>query len=104
MKVLLGVKGLRLFINSKQTWKVVNELLGNQFNNYFVNAGIELSERFLPSDDYKLYLTDAITERFTFTQVSCLDVENIVRSFKDSSPGADEIPMKSFEENLPVLG
>ena len=45
-----------------------------------------------------------ITERFTFSQVSCLDVENIVRSFKDSSPGADEIPMKLFKENLPVLG
>ena len=55
------------------------------------------------SDDYKLYLTDVITERFTFSQVSCLDVENIVRSFKDSSPGADEIPMILFKENLSVL-
>ena len=118
--------------NCKQTWKVINELLGrkryanlpnefiyndikftdpvsiaNQFNNYFVNAGIELSERFPPSDDYKLYLTDVISDYrkfFTFSQVSCLDVENIVRSFKDSSPGADEIPMKLFKENLPVLG
>ena len=115
--------------NFKQTWKVINELLGrkryanlpnefiyndikftdpvsiaNQCNNYFVNAGIELPERFPPSDDYKLYLTDVITERFTFSQVSCLDVENIVRSFKDSSPVADETPMKLFKENLPVLG
>ena len=78
--------------------------IANQFNNYFVNVGIELSERFPPSDDYKLYLTDVITERFTFSQVSCLDVENIVRSFNDSSPGADEIPMKLIKENLPVLG
>ena len=114
--------------SSQNTWNVINSLLGrqghvempdtfvegdetisdpheiaNRFNNYFANIGPSLAEHFTPDNSFFDYLNDNIDENFTFSPVTVTEVSSLVHSFKNSSPGYDDITMKIFKDNIEIL-
>ena len=52
---------------------------------------------------YSEYLSENINTQFIFEPVTRDQITNIVNSFKNSSPGMDDLPIKLFKENLSVL-
>ena len=52
---------------------------------------------------YAEYLSENINTRFIFEPVTSDQITNIVNSFKNSSPGMDDLPIKLFKENIFVL-
>ena len=113
----------------KQSWDVISNLLGNDskaqmpdsfcidgaiiiddpvvianaFNNYFSNIGNNLCDRFEQNEEYRQYLNLNIVTEFNFSPVTREDIIRIAMSFKDSSPGIDDIPMRIIKENIATL-
>ena len=77
--------------------------IANEFNRYFTGIGSSLAEKFMSSDEYKNYLIDNIGTVFSFETVSVEDMKKVVLSFKDSSPGHDDVPMRIIKRNIDVL-
>ena len=111
--------------NSRETWRVINSLLGKQghvplpkffvdgdvivsdphdiakgFNDYFANIGPMMASTFIQDDSFAEYLNDQIHDRFVFSQVTVTENSDLIASFKSSSPGYDEISMNIFKDNM----
>ena len=65
--------------------------------------GPSLAEHFTPDNSFFDYLNDNIDENFTFSPVTVTEVSSLVHSFKNSSPGYDDITMKIFKDNIEIL-
>ena len=106
--------------NTKKTREVINEILNRsstqkinnsfninnnliddpltvvqEFNNYYVNVGVNLAESIIDSTtSYVDYMGERTDNELVFNNISIDDVLLIVRNMKDSSAGYDDIPAK----------
>ena len=117
--------------NSKQTWKVIREIIGhkkqtdhlpeffrsdgqlisdyleiaNGFNNFFSEIGPKLASEIDASDiSYKDYLSDCNPVNFEFSRISEIDILKICKQMKPKvSSGADFISNKLLQEIAPII-
>ena len=116
--------------NSKQTWKIINNILNNQknkqtyikniksngiiltennaicdkMNEFFASVGQKLAEKLPSSSKSPLdYMTGDFPRLDTFTPTTIDEVTNIIKSMKNSSPGYDLIFMSVIKMCSPVL-
>ena len=86
--------------------KEVNDpkIISNNFNNYFLNVGLELS-RSVPNSNisFQSYLPDAIPDSFFIAPTSCEEVSKIIMSFKNKSAGWDNVCAKVVKETYPLI-
>lgn len=108
--------------NSKKTWSLINEILNvkkktttideisidgtkvsnpyavcNHFNSYFSSVGKELADA-LPDCPLSPthYLTDNFPD-FELNPTTPLEVNNVIKELKESSPGCDGIPARAIK-------
>ena len=114
--------------SSKDTWNIVNRLLGrnanadlpsefcvnnesisdhqkiaNEFNLYFSTLGDHLAEKFVNSENYLRYLSDEPGPSFSFELATEAEVRSVILSLRNAAPGIDGLPMSIFKDNIDVL-
>ncbi|MEL7522377.1 MAG: reverse transcriptase family protein, partial [Cyanobacteria bacterium J06553_1] len=74
-------------------------LIGDTFNNYFIEIGQSLVSKISPSPiPYTDYLQNVCEATLTFSQVTEREVKAIIKNSKDSSPGHDDLPMAIIKQ------
>ena len=68
-----------------------NQIIANEFNNFFVSIGPKLAHD-LSSDVNPLSYTNNVVNSIVIPTITTLKVRNIISSTKNSSPGWDDIP------------
>ena len=104
--------------DARKTWSVINTILFrkpnieannidiscNSFNHYFVNIAQSLSDNIAQTNTrYDSYLTEKNDNILTFRKVTVNETLNIINSFRDSSPGHDNLPMMLIKKASSVL-
>lgn len=115
--------------SSKQQWGIINNIIGrkqrmcspsemcidgkvtddnfeiaNAFNKYFSSVGRIMASNIPAEGDFRNYLTPNISNRLNFGQTDQNEINNIIKSLKDGSPGHDSIPIFVFRDNFSILG
>ena len=72
-----------------------NQIIANEFNNFFVSIGPKLTHD-LSSDVNPLSYVNTVVNSIVIPTITSLEVRNIISSTKNSRPGWDDIP--------PVIG
>ena len=113
-------------ISSKDTWNIVNRLLGrnanadlpsdfcvnnesisdpqkiaNEFNLYFSTLGDHLAEKFVNSENY--LRSDEPGPSFSFELATEAKIRSVILSLRNAAPGIDCLPMSIFKDNIGVL-
>ena len=68
-----------------------NQIIANEFNNFFVSIGPKLAHD-LSSDVNPLSYVNNVVNSIVIPTITTLEVRNIISSTKNSSPGWDDIP------------
>ena len=78
--------------------------VAEKFNDHFKNVGARLASD-LPSSElhYRYFLGPRVATELSFRLMSANEIKNIVKNFKDCSPGVDEFPMKVIKHSLDAI-
>ena len=113
--------------NIKQTWKILNNMLGknhysqnnifnvegnvstnpeiisNAFNEYFANAATQVVDN-LPAAEvpFESYLQNQVYPIIEWSPVTELEIKSIVKKCNKTKPGPDEIPINVIKNNIDV--
>ena len=80
------------------------EDIANNFNIYFVSVADNLMNSYDNQLlDFKYYLQEREIQSFMIAPVIEEELIDVVRTFNDSSPGNDEIPMKLIKEVAVII-
>ena len=80
------------------------EDIANNFNIYFVSVADNLMNSYDNQLlDFKYYLQEREIQSFMIAPVIEEELLDVVRTFNDSSPGNDEIPMKLIKEVAVII-
>ena len=113
----------------KASWNVINEVMGHSkknasidnliiegnscndektiadySNEFFTNIGSNLGRNFSEDDAFLSYLNTRVVSTFTFDAITLDQLEKVIMSFKNSSPGYDNLCMNVYKENFDVMG
>ena len=70
-----------------------NEIVQN-FNEYFTQIGVRLSSNFHDSEAFRRYLDDVFGGlSFNCRSITLEELYAVLKTFKNDTPGADELPM-----------
>ena len=75
----------------KDTIVTDNQIIANEFNNFFVSIGPELAHD-LSSDVNPLSYVNNVVNSIVIPTTTTLEVRNIISFIKNSSPGWGDIP------------
>ena len=115
--------------NSKSTWNIINQLLGNKrssvsetfeinskttsnpveianaFNLYYTNLANTISQNLpeIPDSDFRQYLPQRNFDNITWELTTPIEIEKILSQLKSSSPGIDKLPMSLFKNNSRIF-
>ena len=109
--------------NSKKTWKTVNTVLGKnrenlpssvsfqnrrvsnnkdiaeEFNNYFTSVASKLASDIQPATiPFESFLPDPVPFSFFLKPTSEIEISQVIKNIKITSPGFDDINIKVIKE------
>ena len=96
LKTIIGkhtnnLKKRKMSFSIKDVIVTDNQIIANEFNNFFVSIGPTLAHD-LSSDVNPLSYVNTVVNSIVIPTITTLEVRNIISYTKNSSPGCDDIP------------
>ena len=95
IRMILGLNSnnsrQKLTLNINNNTVTDSKQIANAFNNFFVSIGPQLA-RGLAGDTNPLLYVKPINNSMIMLDVTTMEVENVINSLKNASPGPDEFP------------
>ena len=95
IRMILGLNSnnsrQKLTLNINNNTVTDSKQIANAFNNFFVSIGPQLA-RGLAGDTNPLLYVKHINNSMVMLDVTSMEVENVINSLKNASPGPDEFP------------
>ena len=88
---------LEYIVNGSKTKDPI--LISNAFNNYFIDIGATLASKIKSNISPMTYLTQSPNSIY-IPEIAIMEVENIIKKLKHSSPGWDDLPVSIFKEQV----